>query len=188
VNARTDARDANREITQTFRSHWLLFILVGGLLMLAGLVAIASPLISSLPANEALGLVLLVVGIVQIVQAGKMPGEALFTWHLVLGFVAAIGGVLVYIEPFPGIVTKTLVMAAVFGLHGLTQLAFAVRVRRLAGWHWFLVSGLVALAVGVLMVMKLPYNHSFTPATIGGLSVLASGWAYVVTSRMARRG
>jgi uncharacterized membrane protein HdeD (DUF308 family) len=129
---------------------------------------------------------LLFAGIVQVVQAGKMTGELPFAWHLTLGLVAAIGGVLVYVEPFPGIVTKMLVLAAVFALHGLTQIAFAARVRRLAGWQWFLLSGLVALATAALMVMKLPYNHSFTPATLGGVSLVFVGWAYVATSRMAR--
>jgi uncharacterized membrane protein HdeD (DUF308 family) len=187
VNARIDQAPENRQIAQTFRSYWLLLLLVGGLLILAGAIAIALPAISSLPPNEVLSLVLIVAGIVQIVQAGKMTGNMLFAWHLALGLVAAIGGVLVYIEPFPGIVTKTLVMAGVFALHGLTQIAFAARVRQLAGWHWFLVSGLVALAAAALMVMKLPYNHSFTPATLGGVSLVFVGWAYIATSRIARR-
>ena len=77
-------------------------------------------------------------------------------------------------------------MAAVFALHGLTQIAFAARVRQLAGWHWFLLSGLIALATAALMVMKLPYNPSFTPAMLGGVSLVSVGWAYVATSRIAR--
>ena len=186
MNGRIEQRPENRQITQTFRSHWLLLVLVGGQLILAGAVAIALPAISSLPPNEVLSLVLIVVGIVQIVQAGKITGDLLFAWHLALGLVAAIGGVLVYIDPFPGIVGKMLVMAAVFALHGLTQIAFAARVRQLAGWHWFLLSGLVALATAALMVMKLPYGHSFTPATLGGVSLVFVGWAYVATSRIAR--
>jgi uncharacterized membrane protein HdeD (DUF308 family) len=186
VNGRIEQRPENRQITQTFRSHWLLLVLVGGQLILAGAVAIALPAISSLPPNEVLSLVLIVVGIVQIVQAGKITGDLLFAWHLALGLVAAIGGVLVYIDPFPGIVGKMLVMAAVFALHGLTQIAFAARVRQLAGWHWFLLSGLIALATAALMVMKLPYNPSFTPAMLGGVSLVSVGWAYVATSRIAR--
>lgn len=186
MNGRIEQRPEDRQITQAFRSHWLLLVLVGGLLILAGAVAIALPAISSLPPNEVLSLVLIVVGIVQIVQAGKMTGDLLFAWHLALGLVAAIGGVLVYIEPFPGIVAKMLVLAAVFALHGLTQITFAARVRQLAGWHWFLLSGLIALATAALMVMKLPYNPSFTPAMLGGVSLVSVGWAYVATSRIAR--
>ena len=128
-----------------------------------------------------------VVGIVQIAQAGKMHGDFLFAWHLTLGLVAALGGVLVYIGPFPGIVTKTILLAIVFAIHGLTQVAFAVKVRQFDGWQWFLVSGTIALIVAALLIVKLPYGHTFTPATVGGVSLLFAGWAYLAVALAARQ-
>jgi uncharacterized membrane protein HdeD (DUF308 family) len=124
---------------------------------------------------------------VQIAQSGKMKGESQFAWHLTLGLVAAIGGVFVYLDPFEGVVTLTILMAIVFALHGLTQIAFALRVRRLRGWSWFLLSGCVALLVAALLVMKLPYGHAFTPATVGGVSLLFAGWAYIALARVGRQ-
>ena len=37
--------------------------------------------------------------------------------------------------------------------------------------------------MGGLLLVKLPYGHTFTPATVGGVSLLPAGWAY-----LARRG
>ena len=179
-------QDDRSFIAETFRSHWLLFVLIGALLIIAGGIAIAVPAISSIAPNEALGMVLLVVGIVQIAQSGKMLRDALFAWHLGLGLLAAIGGVLVYLDPFPGIVTITVLMAIVFAVHGLTQMSFAAKIRRLAGWQWFAVAGSVALLVAALLAIKLPYDHSFTPATLGGISLLFAGWAYIATALGAR--
>ena len=170
-----------------FRSHWLLFVLLGSLLIVAGGVSIVVPAASSRAPNEVLGLVLLFIGIVQIAQSGKMQHRAAFTWHLTLGFLAAIGGVLVYLDPFPGIVTITILMAIVFAVHGLTQIVFAVRIRRLDGWGWFLGSGVIALIAAGLLLLRLPYGHTFTPATIGGVSLLCVGWAYVAVAVAARR-
>jgi uncharacterized membrane protein HdeD (DUF308 family) len=34
--------------------------------------------------------------------------------------------------------------------------------------------------------MKLPYSHSFTPATIAGVSLLFTGWAYVAIALASR--
>ncbi|MFO1158575.1 MAG: DUF308 domain-containing protein [Reyranellaceae bacterium] len=179
--------EATRFALESFRSHWLLFGLVGGLFMLGGAVAICLPALSSIPPNEILGLVLLLVGLAQVVQSGKMQRTALFGWCLALGGVAAVGGVLVYIEPFPGIVTKMLVMALVFALHGLTQVAFAMKVRRLKGWHWFAAAGFCALVAAALLAMKLPYTHSFTPATVGGMALAITGWAFFRVSLAARQ-
>jgi uncharacterized membrane protein HdeD (DUF308 family) len=90
------------------------------------------------------------------------------------------------LDPFPGIVTITALMAMVFALHGLTQIAFARKVRQLKGWQWFALSGCVALIVAGLLMMKLPYDHTFTPASVGGVSLLFAGWAYVAVALASR--
>lgn len=183
-----DAAPSDRSfIAGIFQSHWLLFVLVGAMLIIAGLVACTVPAVSSIAPNELLGLVLAFVGLVQIVQSAKMQGEALFAWHLTVGLLAALGGVLLYLDPFPGIVTITALMAIVFALHGLTQIAFALKVRPLKGWHWFVASGGIALIVAGLLMMKLPYDHTFTPASIGGVSLLSAGWAYVAVALTSRK-
>jgi uncharacterized membrane protein HdeD (DUF308 family) len=183
----SDAAAGDDFIADLFHSHWLLFILLGALLIVAGGVAIVIPAVSSIAPNEVLGLVLLFVGIVQIAQSGKMQHDMAFACHLTLGFLAAIGGVLVYLDPFPGIVTITIVMAIVFAVHGVTQVAFAIRVRRFEGWGWFLGSGCIALLAAGLLLVKLPYGHTFTPATVGGVSLLFVGWAYVAAALASRR-
>jgi len=52
-----------------------------------------------------------------------------------------------------------------------------------------LVSGVrcIALIVSVLLVLKLPYSHSFTPATMAGVSLIFAGWAYVAMALASRK-
>lgn len=175
-----------RNVADILSSHWLLFILVGVLLIVGGGVAITVPVISAIAPNELLGLVLMFVGIVQLAQSGKMLGAPVFAWYLVLGLLAAIGGVFVYLDPFANVVPVMVLMALVFALHGLTQIIFAAKVRQMKGWHWFLVSACIAFLVAGLLLIKLPYGHTFTPATIGGVSLIFAGWAYVAVAMAAR--
>ena len=171
-----------------FGSHWLWLVLLGGVLMLAGAIAILVPAISEIAASRVLGSVLIISGLVQIVQATKMLHWTGFIWHLLLGILAAVGGALIYMDPFAGVVALTLLIAIIFAVHGVTQVGFAVRVRGQPGWHWFRVSGAIALIAAVLLVMTLPYSHSFTPATVAGVSLLFAGWAYVAMALAARTG
>ena len=170
-----------------FGSHWLWLVLLGGVLMLAGAIAILVPAISEIAASRVLGSVLVISGLVQIVQATKMLHWTGFIWHLLLGILAAVGGALIYMDPFAGVVALTLLIAIIFAFHGITQIGFALKVRSQAGWHWFLVSGAIALVAAVLLVMKLPYSHSFTPATIAGVSLLFAGCAYVAIALASRK-
>lgn len=118
-----------------------------------------------------LGSVLAVRGLVQVMQPAKVPDWMGFIWHLTLGILATVGGALIY-SPFAGVTALTLVIAGIFAIHGVTPIAFAVEVRGRMGWHWFLISGCIAFVVAVLLVLKSPYSHSFTPATGAGASLL----------------
>ncbi|HEY4170095.1 MAG TPA: HdeD family acid-resistance protein [Reyranella sp.] len=187
MSIRYTGPEARLHAAEVFRLKWFWLVLMGAVLIVAGIVAIVVPAVSGVPANEVLGSVLVISGVVQIMQAAKMLNGAGFIWHLLLGIVAAIGGVLIYLDPFPGIVTITVVIAIIFAVHGATQIVFAVKVNRHPGWHWFLMSGCVALIVSALLLMKLPYGHSFTPATVAGISLAFGGWAYVALALASRK-
>ena len=90
-------------------------------------------------------------------------------------------------NPFAGVVALTLVIAIIFAVHGVTQIGFAWKVRGPSGWGWFLLSGCIAVIASVVLVMKLPYSHSFTPATVAGISLLFAGWAYVAMALASRK-
>jgi uncharacterized membrane protein HdeD (DUF308 family) len=182
----TDAQE-RRHTAEIFRDNWLWLVLLGTVLVLAGAAAILIPAVSDIPASKILGSVLVVSGIIQIMQAAKMLNWIGFIWHMLLGILATVGGALIYMDPFAGVLALTLLIAVIFAVHGLTQIVFAFRVRAQSGWHWFLVSGCIALVVAVLLVMKLPYSHSFTPATIAGISLAFAGAAYVAMALASRR-
>jgi uncharacterized membrane protein HdeD (DUF308 family) len=187
MSIRYTGPEARLHAAEVFRLKWLWLVLLGAVLIVAGVVAIVVPAVSGIPANEVLGSVLMISGFVQIMQAAKMLNWAGFIWHLLLGIVAAIGGALISLDPFPGIVTITILIAIIFAVHGATQIVFGLKVRQQAGWQWFLLSGCVALIVSVLLLMKLPYGHSFTPATVAGISLIFGGWAYLAMALASRR-
>ena len=175
-------REERLHTAEVFRDKWVWLVLLGGVLIAAGAAAILVPAISEIAASKVLGSVLVISGILQIMQAAKM-----LNWHMLLGILAAVGGALIYMDPFAGVIAITILIAIIFAFHGVTQVAFALKVRRQAGWHWFLVSGCIALLASLLLVMKLPYSHSFTPATLAGVSLLFAGWAYVAIALTSRK-
>lgn len=184
-----DERDRNEGLNAgaAIRSNWGWFVILGVVLMVAGAIAIILPALSAIAAERILGTVLCAGGFVQVVQASKVSNWLGFAWHLLLGLFATVGGALIYIDSLHAVVTITILIAVIFAILGVSQIIFAFKVRRMAAWHWFLVSGGVALVVSALLLMKLPYSHSFTPATIAGVSLLCTGWAYVAIA-LASRG
>jgi uncharacterized membrane protein HdeD (DUF308 family) len=172
---------------EVFRTKWLWLVLLGTVLIVAGFLAILMPAVSEVAASKVLGSVLAICGVLQIMQSAKMANWAVFMWQLLLGILSAVGGTLIYLDPFAGVIVITILIAIVFAAHGVTQIGFALKVRRQPGWYWFLVSGCIAVVVGGLLVLKLPYSHSFTPATVAGVSLMVAGWAYVAMALASRK-
>ena len=182
---------AEQHAAMVFRENWAWLVLLGSILRLAGVASIVVPAISDYAVSTVLGGMLILSGVVQLLQSTKMGnwmGNWMgFMWHMLLGVLATIGGVLIYTNPFAGVLALKILIALVFAVHGFTQIAFATRMRNRAGWHWFLVSGCIALLAGAVLMIKLPYTHSFTPATVAGTSLVFAGWAYIAMALAARK-
>ena len=56
----------------------------------------------------------------------------------------------------------------------------ALRLKPHNGWGWVLVSGLVAIAAGALIALKLPSSATFTIGLLIGIKMIFAGWSFIV--------
>ncbi len=126
---------------------WGWFLALGIVLLLAGAAAIAFPLLSTIAAKIALGWIFLVGGAVLTIHAFSIKQWSGFLWSFLIGVLYLVAGGWLAFFPFTGIVTLTILLAALFLAEGVLEAIMAVRVRPHEGWGWLLLSGLVAIAV-----------------------------------------
>ncbi|MCW3473482.1 HdeD family acid-resistance protein [Rhodovastum sp. RN2-1] len=171
-------------------SKWPWFLLLGVVLILCGVLAVMLPVLSTIAVSSVLGVVLSIAGVVKIIEALQVKEWAGSTWHLLIGAVEVVGGILIYLNPLKGALAVTLLIGIVFLIQGVMQIALAFRVKPQSGWGWLLIAGLVALGVCAAMTMKLRYTSFYTPGTMAGVALLVGGCAYVaiaLANRRARR-
>jgi uncharacterized membrane protein HdeD (DUF308 family) len=176
-----------RNTAELVWAKWPWFLLLGIVLIVAGAAAFALPVLARIAASVVLGIVLAVVGVVKIVEGLQVKQWAGSVWQLLLGAVEVVGGILIYLNPLKGALAITLLIAVIFLVQGLLQIALAFRLRPQEGWGWMVLAGLVSLAVTVTMVMKVRYTNFYTPGTVAGIALMAAGWAYVVIALANRR-
>ncbi|MGV2979167.1 HdeD family acid-resistance protein [Camelimonas sp. ID_303_24] len=169
------------------RSRWIWFLCLGLALIAGGVLAIMLPVISTIAASLVLGLVLAGVGLFQIIQSFQVTGWAGFVWHLLVGVIQLVGGVLIYLNPLAGAIAITALIALVFLAQGLSQIVLALRLRPASGWAWLLLSGVIALLASAALLAKFRYTSVYTPGTIAGISLLFAGCAYLAIAVTARR-
>lgn len=163
------------------------FLIVGILFVIGGLLSLLAPVLATVAATIMLGASLLVGGIVQIFHSFTVRDWGTFLWQLLVGVVVMIAGAAMVFNPLLGAVALTWVLAVVWIAKGAAQVMFGLRMRPRRAWGWMLAAGLIAILVGLMVLLAWPFSGAYVPGTLVGISLLFTGWSYIMLSSAERR-
>jgi uncharacterized membrane protein HdeD (DUF308 family) len=154
-------------------------MVVGGLAILIGVVALVFPLPASLTVNALVGAALVVAGIAGALGALRLADGSDRLWGLLLGLlVLALGGIML-VYPIAGLQTLTMVFAVGFLASGLFKLMLGWRLPE-PSWKWSLViSGAISVLLAVMIVTGLPSSAIVVPGILLAVELLTYGWGLV---------
>lgn len=182
-----EARDTVPLLAPSLARRWGWLLALGIVWIIGGTLALILPIAATLAFGIVFGVVLLVGGIAQLVHAlGHRDWQGV-TWHLIGGVLALVVGVLILVFPWQGVFSLTVLVGIFFLLAGAARTAFAFANRGRRGWGWILASGLLTLALGVLILAALPGAASWVLGVLVGIELLFTGWWMVMTALLARR-
>ena len=176
-----------RETRRLIAEKWGWFLALGIVLIVAGLAAIAFPLLGTIAVKILLGWLFLIGGVLMIMHAFQAPGWQGFLWELLVGILYAVAGAYLAFFPLTGLLTLAILLAVMFIIEGVFEVIQAFRVRPHEGWGFLLLSGIAALAVGVLITLSLPSSAEWALGLLAGINLLFSGWSYVFLALAGRR-
>jgi uncharacterized membrane protein HdeD (DUF308 family) len=180
-------RDALDRAQAQIADHWVWYLILGFVLLLAGFAAIAFPYLSTMAAKIALGWIFLVAGVATILHAFSAGAWRGFFLNLLIGLLYLVAGAYLAFLPLTGIITLTIVIAALFLTDGVLEVIMAFRVRPHEGWVWVLISGLAAIAVGAMIAMQLPNSAAWAIGLLVGIKLIFAGWSFISLALGAHR-
>lgn len=160
--------------------HRTWFTILGILLIILGIAAIAFPLVTTIAAKIFLGWLFLIGGIVQIVHAFSTQKWSEFFLDLLIGVLYVFVGAWLAFFPLTGILTLTIVLAVMFIIQGALELGMAFRMRPQQGWGWMLFAGIIAILAGLLIIAELPSSATWAIGLLVGINLIVSGFAYLL--------
>lgn len=167
--------EADQEMLGTIRRHAGIGTAVGILIVVAGILALLSPLVAGLAIAMTVGVLLVASGISRLVLAFRMGSFGHGLLVFLLGVLAIfIGGYMVS-RPGMALGTLTLVLAVYFAVDGVFQIVWAFRLRPIKGWGWSLFSGIVSLALGVMIWRQFPVSGVWAVGTLAGIQMVFGG-------------
>jgi uncharacterized membrane protein HdeD (DUF308 family) len=163
---------------------WLLALAI--IMILLGLIAIATPVYATFAVQALLGWILVIGGIAQGIHAFTARGWGGFLLELLSAILYLVVGVILLVNPVEGALALTIVLAAFLVVEGIFKIVMAMRVRDHRGWGWLLASGIVSLILGVLIWAQWPVSGLWVIGLLVGVQLLFTGWALVMLALAAR--
>jgi uncharacterized membrane protein HdeD (DUF308 family) len=186
--AQSDEARALQQLGGAVSRHWVLFLSEGIALVILGLLALMAPAVASVAATVFFGWILLLSGIVGLFatfRARQAPG---FGWSLLSALVGIVAGVLLLAWPVQGTVSLTAVLIAFLLVEGGVSIMYALEHRSALShrWGWMLASGILDVALGVLLLVGLPGTALWALGLLLGINLLFGGWALILMALRAR--
>jgi uncharacterized membrane protein HdeD (DUF308 family) len=159
---------------------------IGVLLIVLGISAIAMPAVSTIFAETWVALILISSGAAKLSYAIQTREQGGFIWKLLLGGLYVATGIMLFVYPFTGILTLTLLLGSFLLTEGVFELLLAFRLRPQENWTWALGNGIVTLVLGAMIWFQWPFDAPWLLGTLVGASVLSTGVSRVMMSLKAR--
>ena len=177
-------RDAMRD---TIKRHSLWYLIEGVLLVVAGILAVIYPVVSSVAVVVLLGWLLIISGIVQGISLLGARHVPHFWLQLISVILAVLIGFLFLRDPEQGLVTITLLLIVFFMIEGISKIVFALTIRPFPNWGWMLGSGLVGIFLSVLLWANMPVTAVWLIGLLLGIELISVGVATAYLAWQVRR-
>jgi uncharacterized membrane protein HdeD (DUF308 family) len=165
-----------------------MFLIEGIVLLVLGVLAVLVPVIATLAVTILFGWLFFISGVVGLITTFWMRQAPGFWWSLLSAVLGIVVGLVLLASPLGGALSLTLVLIAFFIVEGAASIMFALDHRsELTGrWGWMLVSGVIDLALAMMIFAGLPSTAAWAVGLLVGINMLFGGAAMIAMALHAR--
>jgi len=151
-------------------------------LIVLGVLCIAAPFVAGTFASMMVAVSLLAAGIVITMGAFSANSWGIGIFGTLMGIVTALAGAYMLAHPVLGLVSITLALAVYFLVDGVAQIIGAFQARPADGWIWFLIGGVISVALGYMIYSDWPFSGTWLVGTLVGIRLLFGGWTLMMVA------
>ncbi len=175
------------ESLDALRARWGWFVAIGIILVLLGGAALVHVLTATLVSVIFIGTMMLLGAVGLLIQAWRVKNWSGFLIWSVSGLLYGAAGIVAIVNPVAGAVMLTLLLGATLIGAGAFRLWVWFQHRSQPGTLWVALSGLLTLAVGILIAIGWPDNSLTILGLLLGIDLLFQGWALLFTGLALRK-
>lgn len=159
--------------------YWFLWLIVGVLSVVAGIVALANPFAATVTAELLAGYMFAAIGILTLLSAFQDQGWGARIWALLLGGVITVFGFNLIASPLEGVVTLTYIVAVLMMVIGIFRIAMALTPMAAGARGILILSGLISIALSAMIFSNWPYSSAVVLGLFLAIELVSNGIAMI---------
>ncbi|MGP8105437.1 MAG: HdeD family acid-resistance protein [Desulfobaccales bacterium] len=170
---------------QGLQKDWGWLLTLGIISIILGFLALGSSAFFTEASMIFFGLILLIIGALEVVHSFWQRHWGGFFLYLLNGIFAVVAGLIMIGNPVGSAVILTLLLAMFFIVVGLFR-SIASLSMRFPSWEWRLFDGIITLLLGILLWAQWPFSGVWAIGMFIGIYLIFSGWSSVMLALAAR--
>jgi uncharacterized membrane protein HdeD (DUF308 family) len=160
---------------------------IGILLLVLGLLSVASPLASGLAVTVSVGALLIIGGVAKCLLAFRAGAFGRAVLVFLFGVLTLIVGGYMVSQPLAGLASITLFLAAYFVATGIVAIVASVQMKPAKGWGWMLANAIVTLLLGAMIWGQWPMSGAWAVGVLFGVQLAMTGMALLTAGSAVRQ-
>jgi uncharacterized membrane protein HdeD (DUF308 family) len=183
-----DAAQVMREaMRETVKRHSTWYLVQSALMIIAGILALVYPVVSSVAVVVFLGWLLIISGIFQAISLIGARAVPHFWLQLISVVLFIVVGALFLRNPGEALLTLTLLIIIFLMVEGISKVIFALTIRPFPNWAWVLGSGVIGILLSLYLWSSIPVSAIWLLGVVIGIELIAEGVALGTMAWQARR-
>jgi uncharacterized membrane protein HdeD (DUF308 family) len=175
--------------TAPLRAKWGWILALGIVYVIAGFVALGSVVMATVASVFIVGIMMIVAGVAEIINAFQCKGWGRFLIWLLLGALYVVAGFVTFENPLFAAAILTLLLGASLMASGIMRIILAFSMKREQPWIWVLLSSIITLLLGLMILAHWPVSSVYVLGVFLGIDLVVAGASWIgISLALHRRG
>jgi uncharacterized membrane protein HdeD (DUF308 family) len=155
------------------KSGWI--IALGAVYIIAGIIALGSVVMATVVSVFVVGIMMVIAGVAEIVNAFQIKTWGRFLLWLLLGALYVVAGFLTFENPLLAAAILTLFLGVALIVSGIMRIILAFSMQAAMPWVLVLLSGIITLLLGLVIVAHWPVASLYVLGIFLGVDLILAG-------------
>jgi uncharacterized membrane protein HdeD (DUF308 family) len=159
------------------KSGWI--VALGIVYVIAGFVALGSVVTATVASVFVVGIMMLVAGVAEVINAFQIKTWGRFLLWLLLGALYIIAGFLTFENPLLAAAVLTLLLGVSLVASGIMRFLLAFSMKETTPWIWVALSGVITFLLGLVILAHWPVASLYVLGIFLGIDLVIAGAGWI---------